>query len=477
MILNTAQLRQKWQSFQCSETTMVVVPFGPDKIRIAPPTAEAFQALATVMAHHDYIIRVQDTDSYNCRAITGGTAKSLHSFGIALDVNWTTNPYIDHGGVRSVRFSQKLTQDERAGDVRAGKADTDMSSAMIDDVTAICTKSGERVFLWGGRFEDRKDCMHFQIDLSPQDLAVGIDTATVAGAAAGHAIVGGFGEGDANLPNAQPLSAGACIVNARNGLRLRSGPTQTATIVKVLPFGTTVAVLLQQGDWSMVDLQSDGVADGFVLTSFLQQGGNEGVVVPAQNVGATDSVDKFTPDLVTKMFPVTPKSNIAANLPFVLQGLVRIDLTDSEMVLMALATIRAETEGFVPISEGRSRFNTISTPFDRYEGRADLGNIFAGDGPLFRGRGYVQLTGRANYQTIGDAIGVGLVTSPELANAPATAGLILAQFLKNHEQRVRRALANNDLREARRAVNGGVHGLDRFVDALERGRRALAVPA
>lgn len=145
----TAQLRQLWRNFECKEQDMVLVPFGPDKIRVAPPTSEAWDALAAVMLHHGYVIRTLDTDSYNCRRITGGSGRSLHSYGIALDVNWTTNPFLDHPGNRKVRFSNKATQDERAQDVRHGLADADMTQAMIRDVEAIKTKGGVKVFEWG----------------------------------------------------------------------------------------------------------------------------------------------------------------------------------------------------------------------------------------------------------------------------------------------------------------------------------------
>src|SRR5688572_15610237 len=76
---NTTQLRRLWKDFECEEREMVLIPFGPDKIRVAPPTTHAFEALAAVMHHHGYHVRTQDTDSYNCRTITGGTGKSLHS--------------------------------------------------------------------------------------------------------------------------------------------------------------------------------------------------------------------------------------------------------------------------------------------------------------------------------------------------------------------------------------------------------------
>src|SRR4051812_39175928 len=111
MAKSTTQLRQLWKDFECAEADMVVIPFGPDRIRVAPPTVEAWEALAVVMLRHGYHIRTLDTDSFNCREITGGTGLSLHSYGIALDVNATTNPFIDHAGNREVRFSDKATQD------------------------------------------------------------------------------------------------------------------------------------------------------------------------------------------------------------------------------------------------------------------------------------------------------------------------------------------------------------------------------
>jgi putative chitinase len=180
-----------------------------------------------------------------------------------------------------------------------------------------------------------------------------------------------------------------------------------------------------------------------------------------------------TVPVVSRMFPFTPLDNIDANLSFVCSGLKEKDLVDKPMVLMALATIRAETEGFEPISEGRSRFNTSpgGHPFDLYDNRRDLGNQGRGDGERFRGRGYIQLTGRDNYQRCGMAIGLSnqLVERPELANDPTIAGRLLATFLKDKERQIKEALVGHDLRTARRLVNGGSHGLDRFEDAFNRG--------
>jgi hypothetical protein len=281
----TAQLRQLWRNFECKEEEMVLIPFGPDKVRVAPPTSEAWDALAVVMLHHGYVIRTLDTDSYNCRGITGGAGKSLHSYGIALDVNWTTNPFLDHPGNRKVRFSNKATQDERARDVRLGHADTDMMQAMIADVEAIKTKGGVKVFEWGGSWPSRKDCMHFELDLSPAELAQGIDQTSVKGWAEPDAEQVETAlerlAGDVTAAPAQPSIGDAHVVIARGGLRLRSGPSETASIIRTVPELTTLNVLSREGPWALVDLQGDQLADGFMLHSFLRRSGEAGPGVAA----------------------------------------------------------------------------------------------------------------------------------------------------------------------------------------------------
>ena len=70
----------------------------------------------------------------------------------------------------------------------------------------------------------------------------------------------------------------------------------------------------------------------------------------------------------------------AARLQAVAEGLAALDaaeIGDRPMVLMALATIRAESAGFRPIDEGISRYNTSPSghPFDLYDHRHDLGNM------------------------------------------------------------------------------------------------------
>ncbi len=182
---------------------------------------------------------------------------------------------------------------------------------------------------------------------------------------------------------------------------------------------------------------------------------------PALEVGVSNV-------LVGKLFPYTKSANIAKYLPYVSAALAAFELTDERMVGVALGTIRAETEGFVPIAEMPSHFNTLAgqPSFSAYDGR--LGNKQPGDGARFRGRGFVQLTGRENYTRYGALLDIPLAENPDSACAPEVAACLLAAFLDTHRERLAKALADDDLKAARRVINGGSHGLDRFSDTYIR---------
>jgi peptidoglycan L-alanyl-D-glutamate endopeptidase CwlK len=183
-------------------------------------------------------------------------------------------------------------------------------------------------------------------------------------------------------------------------------------------------------------------------------------------------------EIVARMFPLTPVPPIRKNLPLVLNALNAASLTSPSIVLAALATIRAETEGFEPLDEGISRYNTSpgGHPFDLYDSRHDLGNEGPPDGARFRGRGFVQLTGRANYAKFGPKVGLpGLAETPEQANDPSVAAYLLAAFLSAEELPIKRALLEGRLATARSLVNGGTNGLSRFTDAYLTGAKALGL--
>src|SRR5690606_11129687 len=92
-----------------------------------------------------------------------------------------------------------------------------------------------------------------------------------------------------------------------------------------------------------------------------------------------------------------------------------------------------------------------------YEGRRDLGNTQPGDGTRYKGRGPIQLTGRANYREAGRALGLDLEGNPQQASSPEV-GFRVAAWYWNSRGLNQHADAGN-FREVTRRINGGYNGL------------------
>jgi predicted chitinase len=112
----------------------------------------------------------------------------------------------------------------------------------------------------------------------------------------------------------------------------------------------------------------------------------------------------------------------------------------------------------------------------RYEPQTDLskrlGNSEAGDGLRFKGRGPIQLTGRANYSRFGGLLGLDLIGSPAQAAVPEVAFRIAALFWKNRG--LNEFAEAGDFREVTRRINGGFNGLEDRLKYYERAKSVLA---
>lgn len=93
-----------------------------------------------------------------------------------------------------------------------------------------------------------------------------------------------------------------------------------------------------------------------------------------------------------------------------------------------------------------------------YENRKDLGNTQPGDGKRFKGRGLIQVTGRANYQLFGKAIGIDLLAKPEcVATDPRLAVDASTWFWNAHN--LNRLADADDIMSITKRINGGTNGL------------------
>jgi predicted chitinase len=95
---------------------------------------------------------------------------------------------------------------------------------------------------------------------------------------------------------------------------------------------------------------------------------------------------------------------------------------------------------------------------------ARMGNDGPGDGYRYRGRGYIQLTGRDNYRAMGERLGLDLETHPELAAEPENAARIAVRFWQDNVPEAER----EDVLAATRRINGGTNGLQHRRTAYDR---------
>jgi predicted chitinase len=91
-----------------------------------------------------------------------------------------------------------------------------------------------------------------------------------------------------------------------------------------------------------------------------------------------------------------------------------------------------------------------------YGGR--MGNTDDGDGAKYRGRGFIQLTGKDNYTQASKDLGIDLVGNPELAQDPETAAKIATWYWK--KRNVGQAGQAGDVLGATKKINGGTIGLE-----------------
>ncbi|WP_193139374.1 MULTISPECIES: glycoside hydrolase family 19 protein [unclassified Meridianimarinicoccus] len=108
-----------------------------------------------------------------------------------------------------------------------------------------------------------------------------------------------------------------------------------------------------------------------------------------------------------------------------------------------------------------------------YGNRMGNGSEGSGDGWRYRGRGYIQLTGKSNYTNFGAAIGEDLVGNPDRAADPGIAWMVAVRYMASRKRSGKTCLQwadESDDRMVTLVINGGTHGL---VDRELRTAKAL----
>jgi len=163
------------------------------------------------------------------------------------------------------------------------------------------------------------------------------------------------------------------------------------------------------------------------------------------------------------VLPLAAASKIARYFEPLKAGMMKYGITTPLQMTHYIAQLGHESMSFLYTEELASGA--------AYEGRKDLGNKVAGDGQRFKGRGLIQLTGRANYTAYSKFTGIDYLSDPTLLSTdPMVAVDVSCWFWKD------RGLATlaerDDVKAVTKRINGGYNGLD---DRMQNLRRAKAV--
>ena len=171
-----------------------------------------------------------------------------------------------------------------------------------------------------------------------------------------------------------------------------------------------------------------------------------------------------------QLLQILPNAGLRAGVfaPVLNTAMERFQIVGAKRVAAFIAQIGHESGELVYVREIWGPTSAQA----RYEGRADLGNTVAGDGFKYRGRGLIQITGRANYAACGEALGLDLISQPELLEQPQFASMSAAWFWATKGLNT---LADADKFETiTRRINGGLNGQE---DRLKLWKKATAVLA
>lgn len=182
----------------------------------------------------------------------------------------------------------------------------------------------------------------------------------------------------------------------------------------------------------------------------------------------------MTPTELRQIAPTVRASMVSALCDAFERQWPKYQIDTPERQAHFVAQAAHETAGFTTLEElGRPAY------FKRYDPNTTtgkrLGNVKAGDGYLFRGRGIFQLTGRANYAAYGAKLKLDLIEDPDAAAIPENSVRIACEYWK---ARGLNAWADrDDCKEITRRINGGSNGLAERLRYLARAKDVLGAGA
>lgn len=164
----------------------------------------------------------------------------------------------------------------------------------------------------------------------------------------------------------------------------------------------------------------------------------------------------FTLQQFELMVPVAPKERLAKFYGPLVRAMEEFKVNSPQRVAAFLAQLLHESGSFRYMEEIAS--GAAYEPSVNPKLAKKLGNTNEGDGKRYKGRGVIQLTGRANYRAAGTALGLALEDYPELAAQPDTGLRIAGWYWKTRG--LNELADQGDFEEITKRINGGFNGIE-----------------
>jgi predicted chitinase len=137
----------------------------------------------------------------------------------------------------------------------------------------------------------------------------------------------------------------------------------------------------------------------------------------------------------------------------------------------SVSAAEAQQIAALPVAErGKVLFERVYGPEKSPRKARDLGNTKPGDGYRYRGRGFLQITGRSAYREMGKKIGIDLEADPDRAGDPIGALMTAAAFWDS--RKLNTYADQNNIEIITKRINGGHNGL---ADRKEKYKKALDI--
>jgi len=186
----------------------------------------------------------------------------------------------------------------------------------------------------------------------------------------------------------------------------------------------------------------------------------------------------LTIEQLQAIMPLLPAAKRTTYFPFLTAAVSEFGIDQPARTAAFLAQLAHESAQFKFMEEiwGPTTAQRRYEPPDKLA--TTLGNTEPGDGFRFKGRGPIQVTGRANYRRFGDLLGLDLVATPAQAASPEVAFRIAALFWsKKGLNELADRVTPEAFREITRRINGGFNGLAERQRFYETAKTVLAVVA